>query len=73
MAGAKKISCMPDLQKYTNIVFIVESRSRADQHSEGRYFAALEGGYNHSVPGKNVAAFLDGMDGGPQRKHLQAR
>jgi len=25
-------------------------------------FAVLEGGYNHSVLGKNVAAFLEGFD-----------
>jgi len=28
----------------------------------GRRFGVLEGGYNHAVLGKNVRAFLDGMD-----------
>jgi len=27
----------------------------------GRRFAVLEGGYNHSVPGKNVKSLLEGM------------
>ncbi len=31
---------------------------------KGRRFALLEGGYNHSVLGKNVASFLEGFSGG---------
>nr|MDO8100531.1 histone deacetylase family protein [Candidatus Njordarchaeota archaeon] len=33
----------------------------AEKNTEGRYFAALEGGYNHKVLGINVKAFLEGM------------
>jgi acetoin utilization deacetylase AcuC-like enzyme len=29
---------------------------------QGRRFAVLEGGYNHNVLGRNVRAFLDGLD-----------
>ena len=28
---------------------------------KGRRFGVLEGGYNHNVLGKNVAAFVEGM------------
>lgn len=33
----------------------------AESHCQGRRFAVLEGGYNHSVLGKNVKALLEGM------------
>ena len=35
----------------------------AAEKSEGGCFAVLEGGYNQQVLGKNVLAFLEGMDG----------
>ncbi|OPL12798.1 MAG: acetylpolyamine aminohydrolase [delta proteobacterium MLS_D] len=35
----------------------------AAEKSRGGCFAVLEGGYNHRVLGKNVLAFLEGMDG----------
>jgi acetoin utilization deacetylase AcuC-like enzyme len=35
-------------------------RDYANRYSNGRYFAVLEGGYNHSVLGTNVKAFLEG-------------
>lgn len=35
----------------------------AAEKSGGGCFAVLEGGYNHRVLGKNVLAFLEGMDG----------
>jgi acetoin utilization deacetylase AcuC-like enzyme len=35
----------------------------AAEKSKGGCFAVLEGGYNHQVLGKNVLAFLEGMDG----------
>ncbi|MDD5312588.1 MAG: histone deacetylase family protein [Dehalococcoidia bacterium] len=31
------------------------------EHCSGRRFAVLEGGYNHSVLGRNVRAFIEGM------------
>jgi len=34
----------------------------AEKRCHGRRFAVLEGGYNHSVLGKNVKALLDGSD-----------
>jgi acetoin utilization deacetylase AcuC-like enzyme len=33
----------------------------AAKRSGGKYFAILEGGYNHSVLGKNVKALIEGM------------
>jgi acetoin utilization deacetylase AcuC-like enzyme len=33
----------------------------ADSKCGGRRFAVLEGGYNHSVLGKNVKALLEGI------------
>jgi acetoin utilization deacetylase AcuC-like enzyme len=47
-------------EDYASIGEIV--REYADEHAGGRCFAALEGGYNHSVLGKNVRAFLSGME-----------
>lgn len=34
----------------------------AEEKCEGRRFAVLEGGYNHSVLRKNVRAFVEGME-----------
>ncbi|MCK9273510.1 MAG: hypothetical protein M0P57_00285 [Syntrophales bacterium] len=35
----------------------------AAQKSGGGCFAILEGGYNHQVLGKNVKAFIEGIEG----------
>lgn len=45
---------------YRTIGEIVKRASTAV--CNGRRFAVLEGGYNHKVLGKNVAAFLDGLE-----------
>lgn len=37
-------------------------RDCAERECEGRRYAVLEGGYNHSVLGKNVKALLRGME-----------
>jgi len=37
-------------------------RGYAEKNTGGRYFAALEGGYNHNVLGTSVKAFLKGME-----------
>ena len=37
-------------------------KEAAGRNCEGRRFAVLEGGYNHDVLGKNVRAFLEGLD-----------
>ncbi|MBN2463178.1 MAG: histone deacetylase family protein [Dehalococcoidia bacterium] len=37
-------------------------KEAAERNCKGRRFAVLEGGYNHNVLGKNVKAFLEGMD-----------
>ena len=37
-------------------------KEAATRNCQGRRFAVLEGGYNHSVLGKNVKAFLEGLD-----------
>ena len=34
----------------------------ARKYCDGRFFAVLEGGYNHKVLGKNVRAMLEGFD-----------
>jgi acetoin utilization deacetylase AcuC-like enzyme len=36
-------------------------KEAAEGNCEGKRFAVLEGGYNHSVLGKNVRAFLEGF------------
>ena len=36
-------------------------REAAESNCKGRIFTVLEGGYNHSVLGKNVRAFVEGM------------
>jgi acetoin utilization deacetylase AcuC-like enzyme len=35
----------------------------ASKKNGGGCFAILEGGYNHSVLGQNVMAFIEGMEG----------
>lgn len=37
------------------------TKEAAERNCKGRRFAVLEGGYNHSVLGKNVTAFLEGL------------
>ena len=37
------------------------SKEAAQKNCQGRRFAVLEGGYNQSVLGKNVRAFMDGL------------
>jgi acetoin utilization deacetylase AcuC-like enzyme len=59
---------MLETADYARIGEIV--KESADQYAQGRCFAALEGGYNHSVLGKNVRAFLMGMEGVAQRKRV---
>lgn len=36
-------------------------KKAAERNCKGRRFAVLEGGYNHSVLGKNVRAFVEGL------------
>lgn len=36
----------------------------ARKYCRGRFFAALEGGYNHQILGQNVRAMLEGFDAG---------
>jgi acetoin utilization deacetylase AcuC-like enzyme len=38
------------------------TREAAERVCRGRRFAVLEGGYNHSVLGKNVRAFIEGFE-----------
>ena len=37
------------------------SKEAAERNCNGKRFAVLEGGYNHSVLGKNVRAFVEGL------------
>ncbi len=37
------------------------ARNYAAEHCQGKRYALLEGGYNHSVLGKHVLAFLEGF------------
>lgn len=37
------------------------SKEAAEKNCQGRRFAILEGGYNHSVLGRNVRAFVEGL------------
>ena len=48
-----------ETEDYREIGKIV--RENAESKCEGRRFAALEGGYNHAVLGKNVRAFVEGL------------
>ncbi len=47
-------------EDYEMIGKLVKGFSERECH--GRRYGVLEGGYNHNVLGKNVKAFLDGMD-----------
>jgi acetoin utilization deacetylase AcuC-like enzyme len=51
---------MLETEDYVRIGELV--KKYADEQTGGRCFAALEGGYNHSVLGKNVRAFLTGLE-----------
>lgn len=48
-----------ETEDYREIGRIV--KENAESKCEGRRFAVLEGGYNHSVLGKNVKSFVDGF------------
>ena len=48
-----------ETEDYTTIGRLL--KGAAERNSQGRRFAALEGGYNHQVLGKNVKAFLQGF------------
>lgn len=48
-----------ETEDYREIGKIV--KENAEEKCMGRRFAVLEGGYNHSVLGKNVRAFVDGL------------
>jgi acetoin utilization deacetylase AcuC-like enzyme len=47
-------------EDYQTIGSLVKKAS--EKVCQGRRFAVLEGGYNHDVLGKNVKAFLEGLD-----------
>lgn len=47
---------------YTTIGKLIADHARRFCH--GKFFAVLEGGYNHNVLGKNVKALLEGFDAG---------
>ncbi|WP_230972276.1 histone deacetylase family protein [Archaeoglobus neptunius] len=49
-----------ETEDYREIGKIV--KENAEEKCGGRRFAVLEGGYNHSVLGKNVKAFVEGME-----------
>ncbi len=49
-----------ETEDYTEIGKIV--KEYAEERCNGRRFAVLEGGYNHSVLGKNVRAFIRGFE-----------
>lgn len=49
-----------ETKDYTEIGKILKEYS--EEKCDGRRFAALEGGYNHEVLGKNVKAFIVGFD-----------
>ena len=38
------------------------ARIAAEKNCKGKRFAVLEGGYNHTVLGKNVVSFLEGFN-----------
>ncbi|RLI79688.1 histone deacetylase family protein [Archaeoglobales archaeon] len=50
---------MLETEDYKRIGEIIAKH--ADKKCDGKCFAVLEGGYNHSVLGKNVRAFVDGL------------
>ena len=41
-----------------------EVKKLSDRHCPGKVFAVLEGGYNHSVLGRNIKALLEGLESG---------
>jgi acetoin utilization deacetylase AcuC-like enzyme len=45
---------------------------KAAERNRGGCFGILEGGYNHEVLGKNVAAFIQGL-GGPRQGNIRVR
>lgn len=47
-------------ENYTQIGALI--KIHAQKNCQGRVFAVLEGGYNHDVLGKNVKAFLSGLE-----------
>lgn len=47
-------------EDYTTIGQMI--KRHAEMVCQGRFFAALEGGYNHGVLGKNTRALLEGFD-----------
>jgi acetoin utilization deacetylase AcuC-like enzyme len=49
-------------QDYTTIGKLIAEHAR--RFCNGKFFAVLEGGYNHNVLGKNVKALLEGFDAG---------
>jgi acetoin utilization deacetylase AcuC-like enzyme len=50
-----------ETQDYSTIGALL--KEAAERNCGGRRFAVLEGGYNQTVLGKNVAAFLEGFKG----------
>lgn len=51
---------MLETEDYKEIGKIV--KEYAEKKCDGRRFAVLEGGYNHKVLGKNVRAFVEGLE-----------
>lgn len=49
-------------EDYTTIGKLIASHAR--KFCGGKFFAVLEGGYNHNILGKNVKALLEGFDEG---------
>jgi len=58
-AGKEDWGRIFEIQDYTTMGTLL--KRAAERNSGGKRFAVLEGGYNHSVLGKNVKAFLDGF------------
>ncbi|BAF59097.1 MAG: histone deacetylase family protein [Pelotomaculum sp.] len=53
--------CVLSTEDYTTIGRMISGHAR--KVCNGRFFAVLEGGYNHRVLGKNVRALLQGFEG----------
>jgi acetoin utilization deacetylase AcuC-like enzyme len=51
-----------DTQDYKTIGKLIADHAR--RFCNGKYFAVLEGGYNHNILGKNVKALIEGFDAG---------
>lgn len=49
-------------EDYTTIGKLIAGHAR--KFCNGKFFAVLEGGYNHNILGKNVKALLEGFDEG---------